>query len=84
MNQSKYVFTQLIEFLSHNDFIRCVSKHQSNYKVKTFTCWLPTYFFPKNRDKLSGAENANFSKLYVVMLLKEIWANAFSPIGQCY
>ncbi len=39
MNQGKYVFAQLIEFLSHNDFIRCVSKYDGNYKVKTFTCW---------------------------------------------
>ena len=39
MNQGKYVFAQLIEFLSHNDFIRCVGKYQGNYKVKTFTCW---------------------------------------------
>ncbi len=39
MNQGKYVFAQLIEFLPHNDFIRCVRHYQGNYKVKTFTCW---------------------------------------------
>ena len=39
MNQGKYVFAQLIEFLSHNDFIRCVSKYEGNYKVKPFTSW---------------------------------------------
>jgi Transposase DDE domain/Domain of unknown function (DUF4372) len=39
MNQGKYVFSQLIEFLSYNDFIRCVSEYQGNYKVRTFTCW---------------------------------------------
>lgn len=39
MNQGKYVFAQLIEFLSHNDFNRFVSKFKGNYKVKTFTCW---------------------------------------------
>jgi hypothetical protein len=39
MNHGKYVFSQLVEFLSHNDFIRCVNKYQGNYKVKTFTCW---------------------------------------------
>ena len=36
MNQGKYVFAQLIEFLSHNDFISCVSKYKGNYKVKNF------------------------------------------------
>ena len=39
MNQGKYVFSQLIEFLSHNDFLSCVSKFNGNYKVRTFTCW---------------------------------------------
>lgn len=39
MNQGKYVFSQLIEFLSHNDFLACVSKFNGNYKVRSFTCW---------------------------------------------
>jgi Transposase DDE domain/Domain of unknown function (DUF4372) len=39
MNQGQYVFSQLVEFLPHNDFIRCVSLYQGNYKVRTFTCW---------------------------------------------
>ena len=39
MNQGKYVFAQLIEFLSYNDFIGCVAKFKGNYRVKTFTCW---------------------------------------------
>jgi hypothetical protein len=57
MNQGKYVFAQLIEFLSHNDFIRCVSKYQGNYKVKTFTCWHQLLYMVfgqlSNRDSLS-------------------------------
>jgi hypothetical protein len=39
MNQGQYVFSQLVEFLPHNDFNRCVSLFQGNYKVRTFTCW---------------------------------------------
>ena len=57
MNQGKYVFAQLIEFLSHNDFISCVSKYQGNYKVKTFTCWHQLLYMVfgqlSNRDSLS-------------------------------
>lgn len=57
MNQGKYVFAQLIEFLSHNDFIGCVTKYNGNYKVKTFTCWhqfLHMVFGQlSNRDSLS-------------------------------
>ncbi len=57
MNQGKYVFAQLIEFLSHNDFISCVSKYNGNYKVKTFTCWHQLLYMVfgqlSNRDSLS-------------------------------
>jgi hypothetical protein len=57
MNQGKYVFAQLIEVLSHNDFIRCVSKYQGNYKVKSFTCWHQLLYMIfgqlSNRDSLS-------------------------------
>jgi len=57
MNQGQYVFAQLIEFLSHNDFIRCVSMYQGNYKVKTFTCWHQLLYMIfgqlSNRESLS-------------------------------
>ena len=39
MNQGKYIFSKLIEFLLRNNFIRCVSKYDDNYKVKTYSCW---------------------------------------------
>lgn len=57
MNQGKYVFAQLIEFLSHNDFTGCVSQYKGNYKVKTFTCWHQLLYMVfgqlSNRDSLS-------------------------------
>lgn len=57
MNQGKYVFAQLIEFLSPNDFIRYVAKYKGNYKVKTFTCWHQFLYMMfgqlSNRDSLS-------------------------------
>lgn len=39
MNQGKYVFSQLMSFISHNDFIACVQRYNGDYKVKEFTCW---------------------------------------------
>ncbi len=39
MNQGKYVFSQLMSFVSHNDFIACVQRYNGDYKVKDFTCW---------------------------------------------
>ena len=57
MNQGKYIFAQLIEFLPHNDFIRCVAKFQGNYKIQTFTCWHQLLYMIfgqlSNRESLS-------------------------------
>lgn len=39
MNQGKYVFSQLMEFLSHNDFNECVVRYNGDYKTKHFSCW---------------------------------------------
>jgi hypothetical protein len=57
MNQGKYVFSQLIEFLSYNDFLSCISKFKGNYKVRTFSCWHQLLYMIfgqlSNRDSLS-------------------------------
>ncbi|NQU34339.1 MAG: IS4 family transposase [Bacteroidetes bacterium] len=39
MNLGKYVFAQLFEFVSHNDFLKCVNKYNGDYKTKHFSCW---------------------------------------------
>ena len=39
MNQGKYVFAQLFEFISHNDFLKFVKVYQGDYKTKSFSCW---------------------------------------------
>ncbi len=39
MNQGRTVFAQLISFLSHNEFNRCVVRYQGNKSVRSFSCW---------------------------------------------
>lgn len=39
MNQGKFVFSQLMSLISHNDFNACVERYDGDYKVKEFTCW---------------------------------------------
>jgi len=39
MNQGKYVFSQLFEFVSLNEFLKCVKKYDGDYKTKHFSCW---------------------------------------------
>ena len=39
MNQGKYIFAQLTEFLPQRFFDRIVKNHSGNKYVRTFTCW---------------------------------------------
>ncbi len=39
MNRGKYVFAQIFQFVSHNDFLKCVDKYNGDYKTKSFSCW---------------------------------------------
>lgn len=39
MFQGKYVLSQVFEVLNRFDFDKCVSRHQGNYRIKTFSCW---------------------------------------------
>jgi len=39
MYEGKIIFSQLIEFLSHHEFRKCVERYQGNYYVKSFSCW---------------------------------------------
>jgi hypothetical protein len=39
LNQGRTVFAQLIQFLSHNEFNRCVARYGGNKSVRSFSCW---------------------------------------------
>ncbi len=39
MNQGKYVFAQIIEFLPQRSFDTCIEKHNGNKYIKHFACW---------------------------------------------
>jgi hypothetical protein len=39
MNQGKYVFAQLMSLIDPNDFRRCVTRYQGDYRVRQFSCW---------------------------------------------
>lgn len=39
MNQGKYVFSQLMELVSHKAFKACVDRYKGDFKSKQFSCW---------------------------------------------
>lgn len=71
MNQGKYVFAQIMEFLDNDKFHRIVSKYNGNKGVRDFTCWnqMMCMIFGQlsNRDSLRDlfvAINAHKVKAY--------------------
>jgi hypothetical protein len=71
MNRGKYVFAQLFDFVSHNDFLKCVNKYDGDYKTKHFSCWKQFLCMAfgqlTHRESLSDTLlclSANKSKLY--------------------
>ena len=71
MNQGKYVFAQIVEFLPQRVFDRIADKYDGNRYVKHFTCWnqLLCMLFGQltNRDSLRDlmvALDAHSSKSY--------------------
>ena len=38
MNAGRTIFSQLMDFLPHDEFHRCVQRYNGNHKIKTFSC----------------------------------------------
>jgi Domain of unknown function (DUF4372)/Transposase DDE domain len=39
MNKGKYVFAQVMDLIHPEEFDRCVSKYNGNFRVRRFSCW---------------------------------------------
>jgi len=39
MNQGQSVFAQIVAFLSHNEFRRCVQRYDGDRSIRQFSCW---------------------------------------------
>lgn len=71
MNKGKYVFSQLLDFLDKDVFLRISNKYNGNRYVKSFTCWnqLAVMMFGQlsNRESLRDlvlATQAHANKVY--------------------
>ena len=89
MNQGKYVFAQLFEFVSHNDFLKCVNKYDGNYKTKHFSCWKQFLCMAfgqlTHRESLSDTIlclGANKAKLYHLGIGKAISKSTLSKANE--
>jgi hypothetical protein len=89
MNQGKYVFAQLFDFVSHNDFNKCVNKYNGDYKTKHFSCWKQFLCMAfgqlTHRESLSDAIlclKANSTKLYHLGIGQSISKSTLSKANE--
>lgn len=89
MNQGKYVFAQIFEFVSHNDFIKCVEKYDGDYKTKHFSCWKQFLCMAfgqlTHRESLSDTIlciGANTNKLYHLGIGRAISKSTLSKANE--
>lgn len=89
MNQVKYIFSQIIEFLNEDKFRRIVSKYNGDYYVKHYTCWnqLLTLIFGQLSRSASLRDvvivlQAHRSKLYHLGIGKSISRSNLSKANE--
>lgn len=89
MNQGKYIFSQVMSFIDHNDFLACVNRYNGDYKVKDFSCWKQFLCMAfgqlTHRESLSDAIiclSANTTKLYHIGIGKIISKSTLSKANE--
>jgi len=89
MNQGKYVFSQVMAFASHNDFIACVTRYKGDYKIIDFTCWKQFLCMAfgqlTHRESLSDTIlclSANKEKLYHLGIGRSISKSTLSKANE--
>lgn len=89
MNQDKYVFAQVVEFLNEDKFRRIVAKYNGNHYVKSYSVWnqLLTLIFgqlsrsPSLRDCVIALQ-ANRDKLYHLGIGKNVTRSNLSKANE--
>lgn len=89
MKEGKYVFSQLMSFIDHNDFLSCVNRYNGDHKVKDFSCWKQFLCMAfgqlTHRESLSDTIiclSANANKLYHAGIGKSISKSTLSKANE--
>ncbi len=89
MNQGKYVFAQIFDIVSPNDFSKCVNRYNGDYKTQHFSCWKQflcmSFGQLTHRESLSDTVlciKANSRKLYHLGIGKAIVKSTLSKANE--
>lgn len=89
MNNGKYVFSQIMAFLDHNEFNRCVDRYDGGRFVRHFSCWKQFLCMAfgqlTHRESLSDTVlclNSNATKLFHLGIGKQITKSTLSRANE--
>lgn len=89
IKRGKYVFSQIFDLVSANDFLKCVKKCKGNYKTKHFSCWNQFLCIAfgqiTHRESFSGMViciRANCAKLYHLGIGRSIGKSTLSKANE--
>lgn len=89
MNEGKYVFSQIMAFIDHNEFNRCVDRYGGAHRVRHFSCWKQflcmAFGQMTHRESLSDTVvclNHNDSKLYHLGIGKSVAKSTLSRANE--
>lgn len=89
MNEGKYVFSQIMAFVDHNEFNRCVDRYGGTRRVRHFSCWKQflcmAFGQMTHRESLSDTVvclNHNDAKLYHLGIGKSVTKTTLSRANE--
>jgi hypothetical protein len=89
MNEGKYVFSQIMAFIDHNEFNRCVDRYGGAHRVRHFSCWKQflcmAFGQMTHRESLSDTVvclNHNDAKLYHLGIGKSVTKTTLSRANE--
>lgn len=89
MNQGKFIFSQILELISHTSFQTLVNRHSGDYKVRDFSCWKQFLCMAfgqlTHRESMSDTMmclKANASKMYHIGIGKVVSLSAITRANE--
>jgi hypothetical protein len=89
MNTEKTIFSQLMDFIPHYEFCKCVERYKGNYKIKRFSCWdqflcmaFAQFTFRESLRDIQACLRASQQKLYHMGFRGKVSRNTLAHANQ--
>src|SRR5262249_54414764 len=80
MSQEQTVFSQILQFISYDDFYICVRRYDGNKGVRRFSCW--EQFLAMAFAQLTYRESLRDIEVCLAAHQKHLYRSGFRSLGQ--